>query len=298
MKRTCIRQTCLILLLFAACESASSRSSVTSFLRVPLAQRIEGEPPLHAGEQQGPAVSSVTLLGAQVWPGQMDKPLSGALGTGATGVSLFLIGDAAHYVLPAGPDDVSARGLPTFSALLTFSPQLALGVQALSVQATDQEGRYGPRSLVRLLAAERPFPQGEVVFALRWERGADLDLHVLQPDGQEIWSRRKSGAVGWSPGRPSPAGPVGYLDQDSNSLCVRDGQQSEHVIYPQRPTAGRYRVLIDTVSLCGEATAYWQVSALVDGVIVASASGQSLAADPRGTHGPGSGTLALELELR
>ncbi len=285
-------------LLVASCESASSRSSVSALLRVPFGQRVEGTPPLSSQEQAGPSVASVTLLGARVWPGQQDKPLSGTLAQGSTGVSLFLDGDVAHYILPAGPDDVSAKGLPTFSALLSFAPQLSAGDKTLLVQATDQSGRYGPPSHVRLFAEEYPLPQGAVVVALRWRRGADLDLHVTQPDGQEIWSRRKSGSVSRSPGLPSGTGPVGYLDQDSNSLCVRDGQQREHVVYPQRPAPGLYRVLVDTFSLCGEAIAYWDVEARVDGEVIARASGQSLPSDTRGMHGQGSGTVALELELR
>ena len=65
-----------------------------------------------------------------------------------------------------------------------------------------------------------------------------------------------------SPGRPPSAGSIGYLDQDSNSQCVLDGQQREHVIYPMAPMPGRYRIQVDTFSLCAEVTAYWQVAVL------------------------------------
>lgn len=286
----------VLCLAWTGCESASSLSAVTSLLRVEGAQRIEGPPPSAREQLVGPSVSSVTLLGARIWPGQIGKPLAGSLAEGATAVSLFLDGDSAHYVLPAGPADVTAKSIPTFSAALSFSPQLPLGLAQLWVQSVDEKQNYGIASVQSLWSEETALPQGALVIALRWERAADLDLHVEQPDGQELWSRRKSGLMQPGP-RPSGSGASGYLDQDGNALCMIDGQQRERVVYPQRPAPGRYRIRVDTFSLCEQVTAYWQVAALIDGVVVAAASGQSVPSDTRGSHGQGAGTLALELVL-
>lgn len=280
------------------CDSASSKSAVTALLRVENAQRVEGAPPALDDVSYGPQVLAVTLLGSRIWPGEIGKPLSGTLAEGSQAVSFHIEGDSAHYVLPAGAADVTAKSLPTFSAQLSFSPLLPVGMTRLAVQAVDAHGQYGPPSHQALWAEPRDTPQGALVIALGWERAADLDLHVEQPDGQELWSRRKSGFSQPRPGRPPSAGSIGYLDQDSNSQCVLDGQQREHVIYPMAPMPGRYRIRVDTFSLCAEVTAYWQVAVLFDGKLIASARGQSVASDTRGSHGQGSGTLALELDLR
>lgn len=274
-----------------ACETASPLSGVTALLRVEGAQLVPGSPPVNAGS---PQVQSVMLLQAQIWPGQLRKPLGGALDSGATAVSLFLAGDTSHFILPAGPPDVVSPDQPTFTALLAFSPELPLGPQTLLVQATDSAGRYGPAFMQQLQAVEDPSLKGALVFTLRWERPADLDLHVEEPDGSEIWARRKGGTP--PPTEPRAAG-AGYLDADSNAQCVLDGRQRESVIYPDSAPRGRYRVRIDTFSLCGQASAYWQLEVRTNGGLLATARGQSLPSSTRGSHGQGAGVLALEVDV-
>jgi hypothetical protein len=284
----------LLLLGTVSCDSASSESHLPSLLRVENAQLVLGTPPL---DESGPSVQGVTLLQATVWPGQNRKPLSGTLAKSSTAVSLFLVGDRGHYIVPAGAPDLTAPTEPTFFTRLAFSPQLPLGPQLLQVQATDDSGRYGPATTLQLTVEPAPPPTGALVFSLRWERAADLDLHVEEPSGQELSSRRKSGNTAPAPGRPPPGPDAGYLDIDSNGLCIIDGRQQESVIYPKLPSSGRYLVRVDTFSLCGQATAYWRVTAWLAGQRVAEASGQSLPSATRGDHGIGAGVLALELDV-
>lgn len=279
-----------------ACEVASPLSSVTSLMRVDGAQLVPGAPP--AGGD-GPGVRGVILQQAYVWPGQIHKPIGGALDAGATAVSLYLEGDRSHYLLPAGPPDVTAPEQPTFAAQLSFSPELLLGALRLYIQATDAAGHYGPVRTQALQVMDEPAPQGALVFTLRWQRAADLDLHVEEPGGAEIWARRKGAPPSSSPPTEPPAEPqgAGYLDVDSNAQCVLDGRQRESVIYPLGAAAGRYRVRVDTFSLCGQAAAYWRLEARAHGRLLAAAQGQSLLTSTRGPHGQGAGVLALEVEI-
>lgn len=278
----------------ACCESASSRSPLTALLRIAGAQLVLGTPP---DDEGGPAVQSVRIVQSQVWPSQQDKPLEGTLQLGASAVSLHLVGDPVHYIAPAGAPDLTAPELPTFGTRLSFSPWLPLGSHTLRIQATDEEGHYGPASEQSLVAVEEPPPEGALVISLRWERAADLDLHVEEPSGQEIWARRKSGNRSPAPGRPPSDPDAGYLDRDSNSLCVIDGRQQEDVIYRRVAASGRYQIRVDTFSLCGQPTAYWQIAVWSLGKRVAQASGQSLPALTRGEHGQGAGTVAIELKI-
>lgn len=280
--------------LLASCEAASSASSATALLRVESAQLVRGAPPEDAA---GPAVSGVTVFETRIWPGQVAKPLSGTLQAGATAAAVYLAGDRVHYIVPAAAPDVTAPTQPTFSAQLAFAAWLDAGPQLLSVQAVDEAGRYGPARRVRLDAvadARQERPAAPLLFVLRWDRGADLDLHVEEPGGDVIWSRRKVGAASGGVGVG-----VGVLDLDSNQACVLDGRQREQVVYERPPPAGRYRVRVDTFSLCKEATAYWFVEAYREGGAppIATVRGQSLPSDTRGPHGAGSGVLALELSL-
>lgn len=277
-------------LLLVACEGASGATSATALLRVEAAQLVAGDPPEEGG---GPAVSGVTLAETRIWAGQVGKVLQGVLQQGATAAALQLTGDRVHYIVPARAPDVTAPEQPTFFALLGFSRSLPPGPQQLSVQAVDAAGRYGLALRQRLDADAEPgaLPAdgAQLAIVLRWDRAADLDLHVEEPDGHVIWSRRKAGALGTG---------TGVLDLDSNQACLLDGRQREQVSYAGPPPPGRYRIRVDTFALCGQAAAYWFVEVYHDrGKRLAAASGQSLPSDTRGSHGALAGVLALELAI-
>lgn len=283
---------CFILILLSlgmGCDAASSLSHLGSLLRIDGAQRIVGVPPQ---AETGPRVQGFTLLQSSIWPGQKDKPISGTLTQDASAVSLFLESDNAHYVVVAKAADVTAPELPTFATLLSFSPWLPLGPQRLLLQAVHRDGKYGPPSVISLQSMDETPVDAALVIRLRWQRAADLDLHVEQPNGQFIFARRKVNGAS-----SAPLGRDGYLDVDSNAQCVIDGKQVEQVIYKQTPQAGRYRIRVDTFSLCEQATAFWQVQVLQAGQQLAEAKGQSLASDTRSDHGAQSGTLALDVVI-
>lgn len=275
-----------------SCESASTEVSSTMRLRVDGAQLVPGLP---SGPQVAtPRVLGVSLLSIRVEPGQRDKPISGTLEATARATVIYLDGDRAHYILPAGPADLAAPGLPSFAARLSFAAWLPLGPQALWVHAVDQAGQLGPgqRQDLQVVAdLSQPGTEPALAITLSWSRPADLDLHVVEPDGKVVWSRRKGGAA--------TGGSRGVLDWDSNAGCVPDGWNREAVSYALPPPPGVYRVLVDTPSLCGQSTAYYSVRVTARGAVVplAEALGQSLPSDTRGEHGAEAGTLALELRL-
>lgn len=285
----CFILAALSLLLSSGCESASSQSHLGSLLRVDGAQRIVGMPPQ---SETGPLVQGVTLLQSSIWPGQLDKPLGGVLAKGSSAVSVFLEEDNAHYTVLAQAADVAAPDLPTFSALLSFSPWLSLGPKRLHIQAVGEQGEYGPPTVISLLSIDEPAVDAALLFRLRWQRAADLDLHVEQPNGQYIFARRKVDRM-----TAASLSRAGYLDVDSNAHCVIDGRQTEQVIYKQTPQPGRYRVRVDTFSLCGQVSAYWDVQVLQAGKLIGQATGQSLPSDTRGEHGAQSGVIALEVVI-
>lgn len=278
----------------AGCDAASTAVSDTMRLRVADAQLVPGLP---SGEfTDGPSVRALSLLSTHIEPGQRDKPIGGVLDAGARATVIYLIGDQAHYILPAGAADLTAPGLPTFAARLSFAAWLPLGPHTLAVHAADAAGRLGPAmtqvlQAVADLAAASPTPS-ELSIALTWTRPVDLDLHVVEPDGRVVWSRRKGGAAATRAGG-------GVLDWDSNAGCVIDGWNREVVTYAAPPAAGVYRVLVDAPSLCGQPVAYYSVTVTRRGEAEPRAvvSGYSLPSDTRGEHGAQSGTLAVEFRL-
>jgi len=82
---------------------------------------------------------------------------------------------------------------------------------------------------------------GDVQVNITWDSKADIDLHVLDPSGAEIY---------WA-GRTSSSG--GQLDLDSNAGCGSDGPRAENIFWANGLVAphGDYIVRVDNWSSCG-----------------------------------------------
>ena len=214
-----------------------------------------------------------------------------------------LQGDVGHWVVPLQDFDQNTLGNYTFSFSGSFSPLTPAGdggVVELIFRATTRDGKIGP-AYAQSMTMDAPQIQGALVISLTWDTEADLDLHVdLPSDGDagvnEIWSRKPSGLPLGTVGATVDAGiQSGYLDFDSNSMCVIDGRRAENVIFPTAAPSGRYIVRVDTFSLCAEVTARWRVRVFTNTGVdpVLQAFGQSTDIDTRFPHGQGAGVQAL-----
>lgn len=283
--------------LLTACDGASSDPGLGALLRVEGAQFVAGSPP--AGGS-GPEVVSVDLSSNQIRAGQIGKPLSAALDPAATAAAIGLRGDLGYWVVPAGLPEVQAPGFPTFHVDLSFAPDLAAGEYTLDVRAGGAEGRFGPSQLLPLSASGPPVPIGALVISLRWDTEADLDLHVIDPAGVEIYKRNINSYEAPPPGQaPDPTAwqKGGLLDLDSNAACVIDGRRQENVIWKDAALPGHHLVRVDTFSLCGEASASWTVEVRKAGAVLARAEGRSGPTDEQMPHDRGAGVLALDVDV-
>ncbi len=280
----------------AACSGTTADQGLDSDMQVQGAQFFRGAMPAETG---GPKVASVALLTQAVRAGQIGKSATGALEPPAAAAALMLAGDRGYWILSAGVPDVQSPTFPSFKASLSFARTLAAGPRDLLVRAVDGDGRFGPASPQSLtIAADGP-PPGALVFSLTWDTESDLDIHVVDPTGAEVY---KGNINSWSPpapGQPSPPDAWktgGILDFDSNASCVIDGLRREDVVYASAPPAGHYLVRVDTFSLCSEISAHWTMEALADGVVVGRATGSSFETDTQMPHDRGAGVLALEID--
>lgn len=82
---------------------------------------------------------------------------------------------------------------------------------------------------------------GDVQVNVTWDVDSDVDLHMVEPSGAEIYY-----------GNPGPSSTGGQLDLDSNAGCAIDGKRSENVTWPTgRAARGSYTVRVDYFSACG-----------------------------------------------
>ncbi len=286
----------------AGCGGASADPGLDALVLVEDAQFVPG-PIALADTDDGPSILTLAAARSVTAPGQRDEPLSGTLEASAEAVALGVVDDVGHWILPAGPPDSATPGLPTLTASLAFSTALPEGPLALVARAVDGAGRSGPPLTTIFVVDDRAPPEGPLVVSLGWDTDADLDLHVVLPDGVEVWSGNTNSVVRPGPGEP-PLPPDAFragaqLDVDSTANCVDDGLRQENVVWSSTttPAPGPYRVRVETSALCGRPVARWWVVVRRDRVVVASAEGSSLPVDTRGPHGEGSGLLALDFTL-
>jgi len=96
---------------------------------------------------------------------------------------------------------------------------------------------------------------GDVQVNVSWDVDSDVDLHVVEPGGTEIYYANKG---------PTTAG--GTLDLDSNAACTLDHKRSENVTWPSgRAPHGTYTVRVDLWSACTQARTNYVVTVNVKG---------------------------------
>lgn len=121
--------------------------------------------------------------------------------------------------------------------------------------------------------------------ALSWDSATDLDLHLIEPDGFEIWHGNMV----------SPNG--GQLDRNANANCG-DTSRSESVTYatgPGSPPSGHFLVRVTNAASCGNSTSTYTIRVNRAGrpslITVGEISGVGFGG------GLGSGQLAEEFEF-
>ncbi len=170
---------------------------------------------------------------------------------GGTATLALMSPTAFDKVYVAGSSPISGLFIPVsgyfeidlpaptqFATLLITFPQVLPDPDfQLYFAASDPEGNVGTlmeRSFDAIVVGT-----GDVQVTVTWDSDSDVDLHVVDPGGYEIY---------WGD-RSSPSG--GVLDLDSNAACTIDNVRNENItwgigIAPQ----GVYTVRLDYWSSC------------------------------------------------
>ena len=76
---------------------------------------------------------------------------------------------------------------------------------------------------------------GEVTVTLAWQTIDDLDLHLIEPNGNRIYFEKKISSLG------------GRLDVDTN-VREKTTQPLENIFYAVKPPAGKYTIIVNYYS--------------------------------------------------
>jgi hypothetical protein len=80
---------------------------------------------------------------------------------------------------------------------------------------------------------------GDVQFSISWDAQNDVDLHVIDPSGEEVYYANRTSASG------------GTLDLDSNPACSIDGKRNENITWPVAGAPrGDYQLIVKLYSAC------------------------------------------------
>jgi hypothetical protein len=286
----------LTLVIIGGCAKASDDPGLDALMRVGNGQFYRGTMPSGGA---GPAISSFMSGSSIVRPGELSAPLSGIATRDTTAVAIQLQGDPGYWIVTPGAEDPTALNQLGFSARVSFSPLLPSGSYTIIARAANLQGAYGPSSKLEVMTADSMGGYSLLV-SLRWDTEADLDLHLVIPDGSEIWSNKINSFNAPPPGSggdPNAWKAGGILDFDSNSSCNIDGRRLENIYWTQSPPSGHYIARVDTYSLCAANQADWQLDVTVAGKAVGRAFGTGRDSDAALPHGAMAGVTAFSFDV-
>ncbi|MBJ8343301.1 YfaP family protein [Antrihabitans sp. YC2-6] len=135
--------------------------------------------------------------------------------------------------------------------VITFPQSLPDSEFAFFYAVVDEEGTQGALAKQAVEAIE--VGTGEVQVSTSWDADSDVDLHVIDPNGNEIYFANTTSAEG------------GSLDLDSNAACTIDGVRNENVTWDQDAPPGEYSVRVAYFASCDVPKTNYVVTINVNG---------------------------------
>jgi hypothetical protein len=193
-----------------------------------------GAPPSAAGADAGvPTIlrvtgpATVTNGGTAILHVEVTPPVADPV---------FLVrleGEEGYHTVP-GAD-------PEGDGVYDISVQVSGGANqtslVLSVSLLDAAGNPGPAQQIEIVLVHSG--TGDVKVTLSFDRLHDLDLHVIEPNGDEIFYQRPESVTG------------GRLDLDSGANCLPSPAHSENIFWPSGGApAGEYRIHVQNFQSC------------------------------------------------
>lgn len=194
----------------------------------------EGAPPAAAGADAGvPAIlrvtgpATVTNGGTAILHVEVSPPVADPV------FMVRLEGEEGYHTVSG--TDPDGDGIYDISVQVSGSANQSSLV--LSVSLLDPAGNPGPAQQVEIALVHSG--TGDVKVTLSFDRLHDLDLHVIEPNGDEIFYQRPQSVTG------------GSLDLDSGANCEPSTAHSENVFWPPGGApAGEYRVHVQNFQSC------------------------------------------------
>jgi hypothetical protein len=117
---------------------------------------------------------------------------------------------------------------------------------------------------------------GDVQVSVSWDTLADVDLHVVEPSGEEIFYAHPISATG------------AVIDLDSNAACTADGINNENITWPSgMAPSGTYIVRVDYYAACDNPETHYIVTVQRTGMAAETFAGRFTGPGDEGGMGAG-----------
>ncbi len=213
-------------------------------------------------------VSSVRVINGASASGalQLSGPPAASGGPAATA-------DGIGVAINGGSVPVTITSASSFDEVTIWSPglgnhyvvslpsavssvELALFISPSASEAESMPMRYSVRNTQGQLGSPGSHEfrilrvaTGDVQVSVAWDSPTDIDLHVIDPSGEEVYYANTVAASG------------GVLDLDSNPACSIDGVNNENIVWPTGDApAGTYKVILDYYDDCGAPESGWVIT--------------------------------------
>lgn len=139
----------------------------------------------------------------------------------------------------------------TVDVVVTVAQALPGQTFLLYFAVADAAGKQGPLATQTVQALD--VGTGVVQVSVSWNVDSDVDLHVVDPNGEEIYFGHPESASG------------GSLDLDSNPDCEIDGKRNENITWKDTAPLGTYTVRVSLYDACGVSPSKFVVTVRVAG---------------------------------
>lgn len=164
-----------------------------------------------------------------------SNPVSISTGNDVKEILVGVQGKNGYYkVTPAKLKSASHAYL----VYLLFSSEFEQNSFTIVFCIVDQGGLVSQYQTIEVSRIEAG--TGKLQVSCSWDKANDIDLHLFEPDGNQIdWEYDRSASGGW-------------LDVDSNPICIIDNINNENITYSgdAKIQGGKYQVKIALFSSC------------------------------------------------
>ncbi len=238
-------------------DDGGSSNVIETYFTVDNAEFLNTDFPEETASATAPDIAMVTG-NANVLNGG-SSPI--AIATDSENISHVLVGingQQGYYKIPA----TAAKDGGVYHIVLMLGTSIPQEAFTLVIALLNTSGEVSQMQDLGIVTIEAG--TGKLQVNCSWDQLNDVDLHLIEPNGEKIYFGNSTSANG------------GELDVDSNPACTIDGINNENITYVDGTTveAGIYEVQLNLYENCNitENTNY-TVTARYHGEIIATASG-------------------------